>query len=252
MRPKKLFSATLVALSLGWFAVGEYPQLVFGSPRIVGRFSIYGQTGRPEQMRRVLENSERLVQKYEGTLPSSIRVIMSTPFVYSIVNPMARNAFAVTRGIGNVVWIRDGTFADDLSFSGHDKNNRHSLSGTIAHETIHVALNADPRGIKSSSLPSWLEEGYCDYVANETSYPFDEGVSRLLTDSSKTDVSFQYFQYYAAVRYLIETEKKSFVEIVRRAADLNYHDLAMQFARRASTNNDSKYDQEADTNVKSQ
>lgn len=231
--------------------VGEFPQFIFGSPTTIGRFAIYGQTARPEQMRSVLESTERLIENYRGTLPKSIVVIMATPSAYAFINPASRNAFAVTRKFGNVIWVRDGSFSNNSSLSGHVARNRRSLSGVIAHESIHVALNADLGRIESSRLPSWLAEGYCDYVANETSYPFDEGIARVLADSSTTDASFRYFQYYAAVRHLMEVEKKSFAEIVQHAEDYKYQELAMQLARRASADNGLKSAHEINATEKS-
>ena len=84
-----------------------------------------------------------------------------------------------------------------------------------------------------------MVEGYCDYVANETSYPFQAGVTRVLANHPTFDASFRYFQYYAAVRYLIEMEKKNFVDIVEHAENYDYQDLAVRFARktRADDNN---------------
>lgn len=234
MSRSKLISKMTVILSLVWFTVGEFPQLVFGSPTQVGRFAIYGQTARPEQMRSVLDQSEGLIEKHHGALPNSIVVIVTSTWLYSAINPFARNSFAATRRIGDVVWIREGSFAENSSRSGHIAHNTRSLSSVIAHESIHVALHADLGTIKLWRIPSWLEEGYCEYVANETSYPFQAGVTRVLANHPTSDASFRYFQYYAAVRYLIETEKKSLVEIIERAEDYNYQDLAMRFASSAS------------------
>ena len=68
-------------------------------------------------------------------------------------------------------------------------------------------------------LTDWVNEGYCDYVAKESSFPKVEGRSRFVSGEEHPSPSYRYFKYRQMVRHLAESQRLSFAQIVARASD---------------------------------
>ncbi|MEO6432567.1 MAG: hypothetical protein ABIO29_01125 [Sphingomicrobium sp.] len=89
-----------------------------------------------------------------------------------------RDSFGLSRpGRETIVLNRSDLAADRIS-NGSSLGNRRSLSGTLAHEICH-GMTHRRFGIGSVwTKPAWLNEGYCDHVARESSLS-DADVARL-------------------------------------------------------------------------
>ena len=75
-----------------------------------------------------------------------------------------RRSFALSRALGEPVIINRGDVASDRV-----RGVERSLSGVLAHETCHGMERRHFGAIRSDILaPRWLREGYCDYVAQES------------------------------------------------------------------------------------
>jgi hypothetical protein len=104
-----------------------------------------------------------------------------------------------------VILGRPDVPADRIARGGPRPSSR-ALSGVIAHERAHALINARFGPLAGLSLPSWKKEGYCDYVAGETSFPIAEA-KRLIRDGRDApEPSFRYARAYLIVKYLIEVE----------------------------------------------
>ncbi len=81
----------------------------------------------------------------------------------------AHDAFAITRPINSAIIVnrvepRTGT----IRLEG-DIGNERSLRGVLAHEFTHGLIRRHFGTITSMQFPQWKVEGYCDYVADESS-----------------------------------------------------------------------------------
>jgi hypothetical protein len=74
-----------------------------------------------------------------------------------------RGSFAISRPVTEPIVINQvrGSFV----VNGAKIAGRRSLSGTIAHEITHGLIRAHYGVMADRLYPSWLIEGYCDYVA---------------------------------------------------------------------------------------
>ena len=89
-----------------------------------------------------------------------------------------RHSFALSRALGEPVIINRGDVATDR-LSGVPR----SVSGVLAHETCHGMERRRFGAIRSDILaPQWLREGYCDYVAQESTLS-DADAARLKAES---------------------------------------------------------------------
>lgn len=80
------------------------------------------------------------------------------------------NAVALRRPFSSLlVFDRSDVAADRV------RNKSRSLSGTIAHESVHILTARRFGELRLARMPQWKREGYADYVAQETSIdPGDE------------------------------------------------------------------------------
>lgn len=88
--------------------------------------------------------------------------------------------------------------------------------------------------IGSLRAPTWVVEGYCDYVAREGSFPEQRGLALLASGSTDPSESFQYFVGRQLVTYLIEQKKMTFEQIASAAkeSDELRANAAAEIARR--------------------
>lgn len=89
-----------------------------------------------------------------------------------------RNSFAVSRPLLEPLIFNRSDVARDRLYNGTPDGAVRSLSGTIAHETCHGMIRHRFGITADGTKPRWLREGYCDYVASESTLS-DEDAKRL-------------------------------------------------------------------------
>lgn len=108
----------------------------------------------------------------------------------------SRGAFALTRPFAEAVIVNRSSLAGDRVFNGAAIAGTRTLSGVIAHEKCHGMLRRRFGMIRERTVPTWLNEGYCDYVARESS----------LTDAQAKTLEAA-GAYHPAIAYLRGREK---------------------------------------------
>lgn len=82
----------------------------------------------------------------------------------------SRGGFALTRAFTDpVIIVNRSDAGSDRVWNGAALGGERSLSGVIAHETIHGVLRDRYGALAMALKPQWLVEGYCDHVAQESS-----------------------------------------------------------------------------------
>ena len=70
--------------------------------------------------------------------------------------------------------------------------------------------------VKYLKIPKWKDEGYCEYIAGETTFSFEEGV-KLWKENQHDDSKYSYFKYHQMVKYLLDDEKISVEELFNQS-----------------------------------
>jgi hypothetical protein len=86
-------------------------------------------------------------------------------------------------------------------------------------EVAHLFIRERVGAVRAALMPTWKNEGYCEYLAGDTTITYEEGVS-LWRANPRDDSKYRYFKYYAMVKYLLETEKLSIDDVFDRSFDL--------------------------------
>ncbi len=78
-------------------------------------------------------------------------------------------AFALTRPFSSAVIVNRADLAGDHVYNKAAIGGMRTLSGVIAHEKCHAMVRRHFGALRERLAPAWLREGYCDYVAGESS-----------------------------------------------------------------------------------
>lgn len=75
----------------------------------------------------------------------------------------------------------------------------------IAHETAHLLIRKRYGTLTSMGMPTWKVEGYCEYIARDSTIPLDEGIRRW-RENPTDDTGYRYIKYHLMIRHLLEKE----------------------------------------------
>lgn len=125
--------------------------------------------------------------------------------MYALLSHKAYNSFGNSVPFITNVFINKADIASDRVFMNRAKNNSRSLSGVIAHEITHIFIRQRYGTLTSMLQPNWKNEGYCEYIAGESTIPLDEGL-RLWRENPADDTGYRFTKYHAMVKYLLENE----------------------------------------------
>lgn len=75
--------------------------------------------------------------------------------------------------------------------------------------------------IKYKLLPNWKNEGYCEFIANESSYDEQEGIIKICNEKEdKGNPSFNYFKYRLFTTHLFQERNISIEKFLNDDVDL--------------------------------
>jgi hypothetical protein len=221
-RAFKVFRYTVSAIFTAYFLTLVFPQYLFAYEVSHRNFKVYARQPIDENIARVLDSADERLRKsplYDGETKEKIFISDGFGF-YFFLSTVKHKSFANTiPGVGNIR-INKSDIAADTVFRDADADNQRPLSGVIAHEVTHNLIRKRFGLVNSfTSLPNWKDEGYCEYVAGETTLSFAEGVRRW-RENPNSDARYAYFKYHQMVKYLLEDEKISVEDLFQKDFDV--------------------------------
>ena len=225
IRTKKIFNWVFKVLILSYILLICFPHLLFANKLDYKSFSVYYHSNdiSTEALKLVLDKSENLLKKSElfqkGTSQDIFICNGYSEFTFFAL--LSRKAFAVNYPISQNIFITKSSISQNYILRNGKENKKRTLSGVIAHETVHSLLENKLGLLKYKLLPSWKNEGYCDFIANESSFNKQKGVKEICNDTKNTDIpSFKYFKYRMITEYLFEERKVTLEKFLDEDFDL--------------------------------
>ena len=211
----------LTLVGLIWFGLHLFPQVVFGHSITADGVTVYARSPLPAATSERISEAMALVAKSELAVPGrSERVfICNQRWLYTILGPTSFRAFAFSMPITGNIFVADADVERNVARSRSSAYNTRSFSSVLAHEITHGLIRRRLGTFRSVRLPSWLAEGYCDYVAQESSFPEAEGVRLLTSGEDDPSRSFDYFVGRQMVTHLIDREHLSFDAVATRGRE---------------------------------
>ncbi|HLM01799.1 MAG TPA: hypothetical protein VK400_12145 [Pyrinomonadaceae bacterium] len=221
-RAYRIFRYALTGIFAAYFLTLVFPQYLFAHQVSRNNFKVYARQPLDEKINHVLDAAqERLAKSPIYDKDITERIFISDTFAFYIFqSPLSRKSFATTLPVIGNIRINKADVAGDSVFRETQTDNQRSLSGVIAHEVTHNLIRRK-FGLADSlvKMPDWKEEGYCEYVAGETTLSFEEGVRRWKENPAE-DSKYAYFKYHQMVKYLLDDEKITVEDLFNRDFDL--------------------------------
>tara|TARA_B110000003_G_scaffold99931_1_gene102128 strand:+ start:283 stop:1014 length:732 start_codon:yes stop_codon:yes gene_type:complete len=211
-KTKKILNWLIGGISFSYFLAIVFPSFLFANKLEYKSFSVHYHSNdiNTEELKLVLDKSESLLyntELFKKGISQDI-FICNGYSEFTFFALMSRKAFAVNYPIFQNIFISKSSVLQNYILRNGKENNKRTLSGVIAHETVHSLLENKLGLLKYKLLPSWKNEGYCDFIANESSFNEQKGLTNICNDEVNSEsASFKYFKYRKITQYLFEERK---------------------------------------------
>lgn len=216
---QKAVKISLTSLIAIYILLILFPQLLFANKIEYKSFEVYyHNTINEQKLKSVLDVSEKLLEGSELKSNSETQKLFLTESYneFTFFALLSKNAFAVNYPVVQNIFLTKSDLSKNLITRNNKSNNRRTLSGVIAHETIHSLLENKLGVVKFKLLPTWKVEGYADFIAKESSFSTENGLKLICNnDENISSRSYKYFNYRIFTQYLLErrnTELKEFLK----------------------------------------
>jgi hypothetical protein len=205
-----------------------FPQMLFANKLEYKCFIVYYHDSNinSEEFRMVLDKSEKLLKTsklFDNTIKQKL-FICNGFWEYTFFAPLSRKAFGVNYMLVQHIFLSKTSISDNLIVRNGIENNKRTLSSVIAHETVHSLLENKIGLLKNMLLPSWKKEGYCDYIACESSYNSQKGLIDFCNEKEPNSSSFKYFKYKLYITYLLEEDSLTLDQVLKNEFIVAYLD----------------------------
>lgn len=206
-------------LALLYLFLQAFPQVAFAHSATVGNITVYSRVPLLPSATLGLKRASRLLQRSEIADANRHQKVFvcDSPWLLRLFGPLRARSFGFSVEVTNHVFIAPTDFSRDLVHSASPQYNTRSFSSVVAHETTHGLIRHRLGLWREIRLPPWISEGYCDYVAQESSLPSNKGVQWMKTGQNDASPSFRYFTYRQMVRHLLDDRHFSFAQLVAQA-----------------------------------
>ncbi len=210
----------LTVLALLYASLHVFPQVLFAHSITAEGITLYSRTPLPAEASDCIRRAAALVQKSELAVPARRErmFVCNSPWLFQFFKPRT-GGFACSVPVTDHIFIADADFAADVARWPAPNYNTRSLSAVMAHEITHGLIRHRLGLLRGILLPDWLDEGYADHVARESSFPEAEGLRRMVSGERHPSPAYRYFMYRQMVRYLLEAKQLSFSQAVTKAGD---------------------------------
>lgn len=175
----------------------------------IGDTSIYSERPIEPGINSIFAKSDHLLQSSAIYADSYSKRIFLTDggWRWRLLALEASKTFALTRPVTGTIIVNSSSIADDQVRNGGHVGGVRALSSVITHERTHGLIRARYGVFASLRAPTWLVEGYCDYVAGESSLSAQDVVA--LKRRGADHPALVYYEGRQKVKHALETQGKS-------------------------------------------
>jgi hypothetical protein len=223
-------------LAVAYVALHAFPQLLFAHSLTTSGITFYSRAPLPPDAAARADEVAALLERCElAVADRHERVfVCDSPWLFGLFSPTSAGAFAFSVPLTDHVFVASADWSRDLASRAAPEFNSRSLSAVVAHEITHGLIRHRLGLLRSVRLPDWVAEGYCDYVADESSFPTEQGLRLFASGERHPSASYRYFTYRLMVRHLVEDQHLSFSQVVARAGEFAAVEAATREALESS------------------
>ena len=216
----KIVSIAVPVIGVCYLLLLAFPQALFAYSTEHGKFRVYSREPLGGEIVQVLDKSEEKL-KHSAIYDENVRrdiYLTGSHAMYTLLSHKAYRSFANSVPYINNVFINKTDIAADRVILNREFSNTRSLSGVIAHETAHIFIRKRYGSITAAMMPTWKNEGYCEYIAGDTTITLEEGIRRWRL-SPNDDADYRFIKYQLMVQHLLDREGVSVNDLFTKTWD---------------------------------
>ena len=132
--------------------------------------------------------------------------------LYTFLSPSSRHSFGNTPITGNII-LANVDLRGNTATAFRADNNQRSFVGVASHEACHVMIRQAFGLWTAYRAPTWINEGYCEYISGESSFPEERGIDLLSTGKEAESHSLKYFVYRSMVDFCLDEQSRRISEL---------------------------------------
>jgi len=209
---RRRIRAVVTSLALAYLGILAVPDVLFAEQMSYRQFRVASDAPIDPALIKVLDRAAARLTTSSINQPEMIHRIYlcNSRWRKALLAPRGLGAYAITQMVFEyTVVLGEPEVETDRILRPPPRRGGRSLSGVIAHERTHALIDDRLGGWTSMRCPSWKKEGYCDYIAGDTTFPIPEAKRLIRAGQVSADPAFHYAQASLIVKYLIEVEKLS-------------------------------------------
>jgi hypothetical protein len=216
----KISGIAAPAIALAYLLLLNFPQPLFAYSTEYNSFKIYSREPIKPELTAVLDSAEARLRAspiYDNSFRRSV-YLTDSHSMYGLLSHKAYKSFANSVPFIDNILINKSDVATDKVFLNRPLNNSRSLSGVIAHEVTHLLIRRRYGTTTATLMPTWKNEGYCEYIAGDSTITLEEGIARW-RENRADDSRYPYIKYHLMVKHLLEKEKISVDDLFMKSFD---------------------------------
>ena len=178
-----------------YLGVHFYPQPLFGHQLDHKGITLYSTQPIPvDQGEELLSQirSEISVSEIHDSKKKFKIFICNSKALYTFLGPLSREAFGFFY-LNTIIAHAD--LETNMAKAYRANHNTRSFTSVATHEICHEMIRDKFGFLSSHTKPKWLQEGYCEYIAKESSFPENLGYEMIAKGKADKSNSFKYFEY---------------------------------------------------------
>lgn len=209
-------SAVLTLVIAVYVYLIVFPDCLFPHLTTYDKVTVRSAEPIDQRLSSVLDSARTLLMLsslYDSTLSYRLYLCESFPR-YALFSGGRFSSFAVTLPIVNRIFVAKTDILENDCFTNRSRNNRRTFHPLLAHEMTHCLLTNKFGLWRTTLAPKWKTEGYCEFIADASSFDPLVGIQLIKQGKQDRSLSFSYFKYRLYVTYLLTREHRSIEEIM--------------------------------------
>lgn len=198
-----------------------FPQPLFAHSARVGQFNFHSDRPITPEIKAIVERATAKLSLSPLYAPSdSYNVyIAADRWRRTLLMPRSPGAYGVSVILtGNTVLNRCD-IEHDICTNDQPKFNQRPMHAVLAHESTHHLIARELGIVAFLRLPTWKNEGYCEYVAGDPSFDVTRGERLIRNGKTHGSHAFRYLTYLLAVRSCLDDQGLEPRELLTQSQD---------------------------------
>ncbi|MCD7898532.1 MAG: hypothetical protein LUH22_01250 [Bacteroides sp.] len=215
IKKEKLFYAGLFVVGILYLGFTFYPTAIFRDTVEHKNYCLHMNTQTHiEEIKSLIDSVDNHLRTSELYSPPHMHIAFCDNHItYGLLTHISYSSFGVTQLLSNFIILSKTDLEQKTIIANKKGNNQRSIQSVLLHEITHILIN-NHYGMEQFSINEWKKEGYCEYMAQDSSFDIERGFEKFKRGEIDKNPSYLYFKYRLYVTYLMDIRHMSFKEIV--------------------------------------